>query len=87
MLGFILCGLFTLSSGVDEIITIICDFYPFWSKKLASFSKTNVMITIFAKTSFVLRQKRHFFANFFGENILKIITSVPGQTLTLTCIF
>jgi hypothetical protein len=23
-------------------------------------------------------KKRHFFLNFFGENILKIITSVPG---------
>jgi hypothetical protein len=24
-----------------------------------------------------LSQKRHFFAKFFGENILKIVTSVP----------
>jgi hypothetical protein len=48
-------------SGVDVIITIFCDFYPFSAKKLAFFSKTNVMITIFAKTSFVLRQKRQFF--------------------------
>jgi hypothetical protein len=42
--------------GVDVMITIFCDFRQFWAKKLAFFSKTNVMITIFAKTSFVLRQ-------------------------------
>jgi hypothetical protein len=59
------------------MITIFCDFRQFSAKKLAFFSKTNVMITIFAKTSSILNQKRHFFANFFGENILKIITSVP----------
>jgi hypothetical protein len=28
--------------------------------------------------SFVLSQKRQFFAEFFGKNIFKIITSVPG---------
>jgi hypothetical protein len=38
------------------------------------------MITIFAKTSFVLRQNANIFAKFFGENILQIITSVPGHT-------
>jgi hypothetical protein len=27
-----------------------------------------------------LIQKRQFFAEFFGENVLKIITSVPGRT-------
>jgi hypothetical protein len=48
-------------SGVDVMITIFCDFYPFSAKKLAFFSKTNVMITIFAKTSFVLHQKRQYF--------------------------
>jgi hypothetical protein len=45
---------------------------------MAFFSKTNVMIIYFSKFSFILSQKRHFFANFFGKNILKIITSVPG---------
>jgi hypothetical protein len=60
------------------MITIFCDFSQFLAKKLAFFSKTNVMI-IFSKFSFVLSQKRQFFANFFGENILKIITSVPGS--------
>jgi hypothetical protein len=32
--------------GVDVMITIFCDFRKFSAKKLAFFSKTNVMITI-----------------------------------------
>jgi hypothetical protein len=64
-------------SGVDVMITIFCDFYQFSAKKLAFFLKTNVTITIFAKTSFVLSQNAIIFAKFFGENIFKIITSVP----------
>jgi hypothetical protein len=47
--------------GVDVMITIFCDFCQISSKKLAFFSKTNVMITIFAKSSFGLSQKRQFF--------------------------
>jgi hypothetical protein len=46
--------------GVDVMITIFCNFYPFLAEKLAFFSQTNVVITIFAKTSFVLRQKRQY---------------------------
>jgi hypothetical protein len=45
---------------------------------MAFFSKINVMIKILHIISFVLSQKRHFLAEFFGENIFKIITSVPG---------
>jgi hypothetical protein len=52
-------------------------FPNFWRKNWR-FRKTNVMIKFFSKFSFVLSQKRQFLANFFGENILKIITSVPG---------
>jgi hypothetical protein len=47
--------------GVDVMITIFCDFYPFSAKKIGVFSKTNVMIAIFAKTRFVMRKKRQFF--------------------------
>jgi hypothetical protein len=61
------------------MITIFCDFRQFSAK---IFSKTNVMIKIFASFSFVLSQKRQFFAKFFGENIQKIVTSVPGWTRT-----
>jgi hypothetical protein len=64
------------------MMTIFCDFCQFSAKKLAFFSKTNVMITIFAKTSISLSKKNaKIFAKFFGENILKIITSVPGLLL------
>jgi hypothetical protein len=38
-------------------------------KKLAFFSKTNVMINFFSKSGFVLSQKTPFFAKFLGENI------------------
>jgi GH18 family chitinase len=47
--------------GVDVMITIFCDFCQFSAKKLAFFSKTNVMITIFAKTSSSLSKKRQYF--------------------------
>jgi hypothetical protein len=60
------------------MITIFCDFCQFSAKKMSFFSKTNVMITIFAKTNRSLSKKRQIFLYFFGENILKIITSVPG---------
>jgi hypothetical protein len=67
-MAYILGDFFTNSSGVDVMIKIFCDFPQFSAKKLAFFSKF----------SFVLSPKRHLFAKFFGENILKIITSVPG---------
>jgi hypothetical protein len=56
-------------SGVDVMITIFCDFRQFSAKKLAFFSKNNVMITIFAKTISSLSKNANFFAKFFGENI------------------
>jgi hypothetical protein len=37
------------------------------------------MIKILHNLSFVLSKKRQCFAEFFGENILKIITPVPGH--------
>jgi hypothetical protein len=43
------------------------------------FSQKPMLWSIFSKFSFVLSQKRQFFAKIFGENILKIITSVPGH--------
>jgi hypothetical protein len=47
--------------GVDVMITIFCDFCQFSAKKLAFFSKTNLMINFFSKFGFVLSQKRQFF--------------------------
>jgi hypothetical protein len=46
-------------------------FLPIFGEKMAFFYKTNVMIIFFAKTISSLRKKN-------GENILKIITSVPA---------
>jgi hypothetical protein len=36
-----------LAPGVDVMIAFFCDFRPFSTKKLAFFSKTNVMINFF----------------------------------------
>jgi hypothetical protein len=47
--------------GTDVMITNLCDFCQFSAKKLAFFSKTNVMITFFAKTSSSLSKKRQYF--------------------------
>jgi hypothetical protein len=43
---------------------------------MSFFSKTNVMIHFFPKTSSSFSKRRQCF----GKNILKIITSVPGHT-------
>jgi hypothetical protein len=65
-----------------HMITIFCDFSQYSAKKLAFFLNTNVMIKCFSKFSFVSCQKRQFFfAEIFGEKILKIKTSVPGTEI------
>jgi hypothetical protein len=46
---------------------------------LAFFSKTNVMINFFQNLALFRVKNANFFAEIFGENILKIITSVPGR--------
>jgi hypothetical protein len=64
--------------GIDVMITIFCDFRQFSAKKLAFFSKTNVMIKISHILDLFWVKNSNYFAKFFGENIFKIITSVPG---------
>jgi hypothetical protein len=59
------------------MITILCDFREFSAQKLAFFSKTNVMIKFLHNLALFRVKDANFFAEFFGENILKIITSVP----------
>jgi hypothetical protein len=49
------------------MITIFGDFRQFSAKKLAFFSKTNVMIKFLHNNSFVLSQKRLFFRRIFGQ--------------------
>jgi hypothetical protein len=55
--------------GVDVMITIFCDFRQFSPKKLAFFSKTNVMIKILHSLALFWVKNVNFFAEFFGENI------------------
>jgi hypothetical protein len=52
-------------------------FANFSAKKLAFYSKTNVMIKILHNLALFWAKNANFFAKFFGENILKIITSIP----------
>jgi hypothetical protein len=40
-----------LQPGDDVMITMFCDVFQIFAKKLAFFSKTNVMAKYFAKTS------------------------------------
>jgi hypothetical protein len=58
-----------LAHGVDVMITIFCDFCQFSAKKMAFFSKSNVMIKN-------LHDLALFRRIFLCENIFKIITSV-----------
>jgi hypothetical protein len=69
--------------GVDVMITNFCDFFcQFSAKKLAFFLKIQCYDHFFAKTSsrYVVSEKH---AKFFGENIFKIITSVPETNADL----
>jgi hypothetical protein len=50
------------------MITIFGDFSIFWPK-IGVFLKNQCYDQKFALFSFVLSQKHHFFAEFFGENI------------------
>jgi hypothetical protein len=65
--------------GTDVMITLFCDFWRFSAKNWRFFHKTNVMIEVLHNLALFWGQKRQFFADFFGENILKIITSVLGK--------
>jgi hypothetical protein len=64
-------------SGIDVMITIFCDFCLFSEKNLAFFSKTNFMIKFLHNLALFRVKNANFFADFLGENIFKIITSVP----------
>jgi hypothetical protein len=62
------------------MITIFCDFRQFSAKKLAFFSKINVMIKILHNLALFRVKNANFVAEFFGKNIFKILTSVPGES-------
>jgi hypothetical protein len=62
-------------------------FLPIFGEKIGFFSKTNVMIKIFAKTGSILSKKGQFYCHKNGENIFKIPTSVPGRgSISENCI-
>jgi hypothetical protein len=64
------------------MITIFGDFCQFSAKNLTFFSKINVMITFLGKkTSCSLSKKRQYFRQIFGENNIKIMTSVPAAAV------
>jgi hypothetical protein len=79
-------GHLQLRAGVDVMIKIFCDFSQICAKKLAFFLNTNVMINCFQNLAlFWVKNDEIFFAKFFGKNIFKIITSVPGLWHVDTC--
>jgi hypothetical protein len=55
--------------GVDVTIIIFCDFWQFSAKKMAFFSKNNVMIKILHNLALFWVKNANFFAKFFVENI------------------
>jgi hypothetical protein len=61
------------------MITIYCNFRQFSAKNWRFSQKTNVTIKILHSLALFRVKNADFFAEFFGENILKIITSVPGR--------
>jgi hypothetical protein len=62
------------------MIKIFCDCCPFLAKKLAFFfKKTNVMIQLLQNAAALCVKDAIFFAMFFGENVFKTITPVPGR--------
>jgi hypothetical protein len=70
--------------------TIFGDFRQFsatfdnFRRKNWCFSQQPMLWSFFSKLAFVLSKKNaNFFAKFFGENILKIITSVPGHSCSI----
>jgi hypothetical protein len=54
-------------------------FNQYSAHKLAFFSKTNDMFKFLQKLAVVWTKNANIFAKFFGENILKIITSDPDR--------
>jgi hypothetical protein len=51
------------------MITIFGDFWKFSAKKLAFFSKTNIMIKILHNLALFWVENANFFAKIFGENL------------------
>jgi hypothetical protein len=65
--------------GIDVMIAIFCDFCRFSAEKTGVFLKNQCYDQIFARTSTSFSKNASFLTNLFGENIFKIITSVPDD--------
>jgi hypothetical protein len=64
--------------GVDVMITIFCDFCPFSAKNRRFSQKPMLGSQFLQKLALFCVKNANIFAKFFGENISKIITLVPG---------
>jgi hypothetical protein len=53
--------------GVDVMITIFCDFRQFFRRKLAFFSKTNVLISFFHNLALFCVKNANSFADFLAN--------------------
>jgi hypothetical protein len=77
----------TLAQGPRRVTRGRCydhnfrQFLEFFGKKMAFFSKTNVMIKFLNNLALFGVKNANFFTEFFCKNILKIITSVPDAFL------
>jgi hypothetical protein len=69
-------------SGVDVMITNFCNFYQFSAKKWRFSQKPMLWSIFFKKLAVVWAKNANIFAKFFGENILKISTSVAVHLYT-----
>jgi hypothetical protein len=69
----------TLILGVDVMITIFLRFSPIFCKKMAFFLKTNVMIHFLQNSAEFFVKNANLFTDFFGENVKKVITLIPGS--------
>jgi hypothetical protein len=70
------------------MITIFGDFSQFLAKKWCLSQKTNAMIKyVFAKSGSGLSKNANIFVKFFGENILRIVTSVPRPRVSAILFF
>jgi hypothetical protein len=63
-----LAAVFLDDQGVDVMITIFCDFRQFLCVKIGVLVRNQYYDPHYAEFSSVLNQKRHFVAEFFGEN-------------------
>jgi hypothetical protein len=59
------------------MITIFVRFFSNFRRKIGVFFKYHVMIKFVQNLALFCVKNANFFAKFFGENILKIITSIP----------